>query len=273
VSRKLGAPQHAWLKSEGIDYKYDQKTKEGADKYWELGKCLRYDKCPLEPGAIKNLEFLLELRHEIEHRSTNRIDDAVGGELQACCINFNTALKSLFGPQFGLERRLPIALQFVSFGVDQRTRLKAASELPPHVSSFVKAFKNGLTGEQLLDPAFRFRVAFVPISSNRATASDAAIEFIKPGSEDSKAVSEVLFKEINKKRYTATKIVEIANLEEFPKFSMHDHTILWKKLGAKNPNKGYGCKGDYANTWVWFDLWRKRVLEHCEEQGELYRAN
>src|SRR6266481_900410 len=110
---------HAWFRREGIDYRYIkadgtvQKTKHGEDCYWELGKCLRHTRCPLPKGAITNLEFLLELRHEIEHRSTNRIDDAVSAKLQASCINFNDSIKSIFGPQFGLERRLPIALQFV----------------------------------------------------------------------------------------------------------------------------------------------------------------
>ena len=83
---------HAWFRREGIDYRYKNKTKQGADQYWELGKCLRHVRCPISKGAKKNLEFLLEIRHEIEHRSTSRIDDAIGGELQACCINFNDAL-------------------------------------------------------------------------------------------------------------------------------------------------------------------------------------
>lgn len=263
---------HAWFRREGIDYCYPDKTKQGADKYWELGKCLRHAKCPVAEGAVKNLEFLLEIRHEIEHRSTSRIDDAVGGELQACCINFNDALKSLFGPQYGLEKRLPIALQFVSFGDDQRTQLKLAADLPAHVATSISAFENGLTDEQLADPAFRYRVAFVPITSNRASGADRAIEFIKPGSADAEAVNQVLLKEVNKKRYTATQVVDAATKAGFSKFRISDHTALWQKLDAKNPSKGYGCQGDYKGTWVWYDNWMKRVLEHCEENGERYKS-
>src|SRR5690606_26706574 len=80
---------HAWFRREGIDYRYTgQKTKEGADKYWELGHCLKQGKCPAKGGVAKNLEFLIEIRHEIEHRSTSRIDDALGAKLQACALNF-----------------------------------------------------------------------------------------------------------------------------------------------------------------------------------------
>ncbi|MER9865459.1 DUF3644 domain-containing protein, partial [Mesorhizobium sp. M0185] len=84
---------HAWFKREGVDYRYAaEKTKEGADKYWELGHCLKQGNCPAKGAVAKNLEFLLAIRHEIEHRSTNRIDDALGAKLQACAINFNDAV-------------------------------------------------------------------------------------------------------------------------------------------------------------------------------------
>jgi hypothetical protein len=261
---------HAWFKREGIDYRYPEKTKQGADKFWELGKCVRNARCPLSTGTVKNLEFLLELRHEIEHQSTNRIDDAVGGEMQACCINFNDALRELFGPQYGLERRLPIALQFVSFGRDQRLLLKKQSGLPPHVSSFISAFEHGLTDDELADPAFRMRVAFVPITSNRASGVDQAVEFVKPGSDEAAKVREIFLKEVNKRRFTATQVTDRMRADGFPKFSQKDHTKLWQELGAKDEAKGFGCKGDYRNTWVWFDSWITRVLAHCQEHKDRY---
>jgi hypothetical protein len=98
---------HAWFKCEGVDYRYRgaggviKKTKGGEDCHWGLGKCLQYPRCPLSNGTIANLEFIIELRNEIEHRSTSRIDDAVSEKLQACCINDATIKQ--FGPQFLLE--------------------------------------------------------------------------------------------------------------------------------------------------------------------------
>jgi hypothetical protein len=80
---------HAWFKRAGFDYMYRdkaglaQKTVHGGDRYWELSKCLRHQHCPLDAVMIKNLDFLIELRNEIEHRSTNRIDNAVSAKLQA----------------------------------------------------------------------------------------------------------------------------------------------------------------------------------------------
>lgn len=89
----------------------------------------------MKGGARKNLEFLIDIRHEVEHRMTDRIDDAIGAKLQACALNFNDLLKKEFGAGLGLEKRLPLALQFTTFDRDQRALLKAAAALPPNVEA------------------------------------------------------------------------------------------------------------------------------------------
>ena len=268
---------HAWFKREGIEYRHIvngrvEKTKEGADKYLELAACLRHARSPVSNGAKKNLEILLELRHEIEHRSTSRIDDAVSAKLQACCINFNNAIKELFGSQCGLERRLPIALQFVAFGPDQLSILKKASGLPAHIEAAINAFEADLTEEQYADPAYRYGVAYVPIMKQRASAADTAIQFVKLDSaEELDEASRVLFKEVERNRHTANEVVSLMRESGFPGFRLVDHTRLWQELDAKQPGKGFGREGDYRNTWVWFDRWVERVRAHCEESGDRYR--
>jgi hypothetical protein len=268
---------HAWFRREGIDHRYKDKngalmkTKQGGEKYWELSACLKHAKCPLEKGVLRNLEFLLELRHEIEHRSTTRIDDAVSAKLQACCINFSDAIRTLFGQQFGLERRLPIALQFVTFSPDQRAILKKASDLPANVQSMMDAFHNGLTEEEQADQRFAYRVAFVPKIGKRASASDLAVEFFKEDSEEAKAVEKVLLKEVDKKRYTPGDVVKIMKKEGYKKFDITRHTELWKSLDARDPAKGFGKKGMYKGTWEWFEPWVDRVRAHCQEHAARYQ--
>lgn len=263
---------HAYYKREGISYKYKGKiTAHGADRHRDLTQCLTTGKCPISEGAKTNLRFLIELWHEIEHQSTSRIDDAIGAELQSCALNFNEALRSIFGNQFGLEKRLPIALQFVSFGPDQRSRLKKASNLPAHVSSFISAFEHGLTDDQVKDPAFRLKIAFVPIAAKKAAGSDVAIVTIKPGSDTAQEVSDVIFKEVNRERYIRKDVLAAVKKAGFPRFGTGDHTKLVQELDAKDPAKGYGCQGEYKGMWVWYDRWIKRVLEHCKEQGDRYR--
>ncbi|MBC6438304.1 MAG: DUF3644 domain-containing protein [Rhodobacteraceae bacterium] len=261
---------HAWFKREGIDYRYKPKDKQESDRYWNLRMCLKEPRCPVSEGAKSNLKFLLEIRDEIEHRTTSRIDDEIGDKLQAWCINFNDVLKSAFGPQYGLEKRLPIALQFVSFGDDQRMRLKRAADIPAHISTFISAFEHELTEEQLSNPTYQYRVSFVPITKNRLSGADHTIEFIKMDSADAKEGDRVILKEKNKNRYLPSKVVQIAKDKGYSRFNLHYHTKLWKELNARKV-KCYGCHGDHKGTWIWFDSWIKVVLKHCEENAEKYK--
>ncbi|MGH9340301.1 MAG: DUF3644 domain-containing protein [Acidobacteriota bacterium] len=270
---------HAFFRREGIDYRYYksvggvrevQKTINGADKYWELGQCLREDRCPLEKGVKQNLEFLIALRHEIEHRCTNRIDEAVSAKLQACCINFNESTKKLFGPQFGLERRLPIALQFVTFGADQRALLNRAAALPPHIEAMMTAFHDGLSAEERASLQFAHRVAYIEKIVNRPGSADVAVEFVKADSDEAAEISRVLLKEVEKPKYRPGQIVDMMRTEGYPRFNMARHTELWKSLDAQNPAKGLGVRM-LDRTWYWYESWLTRVRAHCEENAARYR--
>jgi hypothetical protein len=190
--------------------------------------------------------------------------------LQACCINFTDAIKELFGPQFGLERRLPIALQFVTFSADQRAILKKASDLPEHIKTMMDQFHAALTEDEQADPRFAYRVVFVPKLGKRASAADAAVEFVKGDSEEAREISRVLLKEVDKPRFAAQQIVDMMKAEGFPKFTRQKHTELWQALQGKDPAKGLGTKGVYKNTWEWFEPWVARVRAHCQEHGDRY---
>src|SRR6202522_3704084 len=270
---------HAWFKREGIDYRHFKtekrervvvKTTGGAEKYWELSQCLKHAKCPIEPGARDNLTFLLELRHEIEHRSTNRIDDAVSAKLQACCINFNDAIKSLFGAQYALERRLPIALQFVTFSPDQRALLKKAGTLPRHVETMMDAFERQLTPEQQADPRFAFRVFMVHRTANRAPGADLAVELVPPGSDIAEKFNVVL-KDVEKPKYLPTELKDLMGAEGWGRFPMETPTKLWKQLAAKDPARDYGAVA-VGKQWCWYDTWLNRVREECQRHPDRYRT-
>lgn len=270
---------HAWFKRKGIDYRHTKnqngqkvvvKTPSGADKFWELSQCLKHPRCPVEQGVKDNLAFLLELRHEIEHRSTNRIDDAVSAKLQACCINFNDAIKQLFGAQYALERRLPIALQFVTFSPDQRAILKKAGGLPRNVEAMMDGFEGRLTPEQQADPRYAFRVFMVGRTANRAPSADLAVEIVPPGSEVAQKFN-IALKEVEKKKYLPSEIVSQIKAEGWDRFTMDSHTKLWKKLDAKIPAKGYGAIA-VGKTWCWYETWLNRVREECEQHPGIYRT-
>jgi len=269
---------HAWFKREGIDYRHTKtqdgkkvisKTPSGEEKYWELAQCLKHARSPVERGVKDNLEFLLELRHEIEHRSTNRIDDAISAKLQACCINFNDALKTLFGAQYALERRLPIALQFVTFSPDQRAVIKKGSGLPRHIETMMDAFEQHLTPEQQSDPRYAFRVFLVHKTVNRAPSADLAVEIVPFGSEVAEKFN-IALKEVEKKKYLPGEIVQIVRAEGWNRFTMESHTRLWQRLDGKNPAKAYGNIA-VGKTWCWYETWLTRVREECASNPAMYR--
>src|SRR4051794_11164216 len=251
---------HAFFRREGVDFRYFhnvndvrevKKTPNGADTYWELGRCLRDNKCPLDKGAKANLEFLIELRHEIEHRSTSRIDDAISAKLQACCINFNEAIVRLFGAQYSLDKRLSIALQFATFSADQRVVLKRARNLPRHISTMMGAFHERLTADEQSDPYFAFHVAFVPRIVSKPGTADEAVEFVKPGSDEAAQINRVLLKEVEKPKFRPRQIVQIMKGEGYRSFNIQAHTDLWQSLKAKDPAKGYGTLLS-DGQWYWY---------------------
>ena len=265
---------HSWYKREGIDYRYKKngvvcKTKNGEERYWELGQCLKSPKSPISSGVRRNLEFLIEVRHEIEHRSTNRIDDAISAKLQACCINFNDAIKSWFGAQYSLEQRLPIALQFVTFSSDQREVLKQASTLPRHIETMMANFHEKMSDEEISDPAFGYRVAFFQKLSGKPKTADEAIEFVDPSSAEGKQISRVLLRNIEQKKYRPSDVWNQMKKEGFAKFGQTQHTDLWKNGDAKNPKKGFGTL--IAKTWYWYESWVSHVRKHCENHSKEYR--
>jgi hypothetical protein len=221
---------HAYFRRLGIDYRYFKTvdsvkqvvtTDSGAERYWELGHCLKHAKCPLTKGMKDNLEFLVELRHEIEHRSTSRIDDSVSTQLQACCINFNEIIKGEFGAQYGLERRLPIALQFMTFSSDQRAVLKRAAHLPRNIETMMDTFARRMTAEEQMDPHFAFRVNFTPILANRPAGADQVIEFSKATPQEAGAVA--FIKEVDRRKYRPGQIVKLMKAEGYRRFTMQSH--------------------------------------------------
>lgn len=268
---------HAWFKREGVDYRYKNKagnilkTKEGADKFWELSKCLENKKLPISQGIKANLDFLVNLRHEIEHRSTSRIDETVSAKLQACCINFNIWIKTEFGNQYALETQLPLALQFSTFDREQTALLKSAQDLPANIATLIESFEGNLTEELLSNSEYAYRAYFVQRTSNRAGKADISIEVIPAGSEEAIAAEKVFLKEVDKQRYTATDVVKLINGEGYPKFGVQHHTGLWKQLNAKGPKKVFGKEGDYKKSWVWYEHWVERVRVHCQENSAKYQ--
>ena len=267
---------HAIFKRDGIDYRYKDRdgavirTPSGQEKYWDLSNCLKQARSPLDAPERKNLELLIGIRNEIEHRKTNKIDRFFAPYLQAAVINFDSHIKKEFGSQLSLSRDITIALQLRGFDGYQGDLLKRQNDLPREISALLDEKLELLTDEEAKDPRFSFRVAFVPKVSSKASKSDELIEFVRPNSAEGQAIQKVLLKEVDKARFTATEVIALVHESGFPNFTMHAHTQLWQRLNAKTEGKGFGRPGDYKNTWVWYQVWLDKVIEHCVASGDQY---
>lgn len=270
---------HAYLRKQGIEYRYYKtagmrkrfdKTAKGAFKYWELERCLNDVNSPVEKAAANNLRFLVGLRHEIEHQMTNRLDEHLSARFQACCLNYNDLIKQLFGDEFGIDKHLSFSLQFSSINTDQVEALHDVTGLPAHIKAFINAFDDELTEAEFNDPRFAYRVLFVPKTANRKGQADKVIEFVKADSELAKGVNKqyAVVKEIEKPKYLPNQVVAKMNAAGYPKFSMHHHTQLWKKLDAKKPAKGLCVL--VVKTWYWYEPWLAIVTEHCANHAAEY---
>lgn len=266
---------HAYFKSKNIEYRYYQqkdkkrifdKTKYGAYKHWELERCLNEKQSPLDNPTANNLKFLIGLRHEIEHQMTTRIDDILSARFQACCLNYNDYIKKLFGNEYGIEKHLSFSLQFSSISTEQKSLLEEYPNLPANIEGYIIDFDEKLSDEEFTSPHFAYRILFVPKLANRKGQADRVIEFIKSDSPLADSINKeyAVIKETEKKKYLPKQIIELINDEGYSKFTMYEHTKLWKKLDAKNLSKGFGTfVAD--NHWHWYENWLNEVRKYCEE--------
>lgn len=264
---------HAYYRQEKIDYRYYtengkrkkyDRTKHGAYKHWELERCLNEKQCPLDKNTISNLRFLIGIRHEIEHQMTDRIDELISAKLQACAINFDYYIVSLFGEKYGLNKELSLVIQFSPLSVDQKVSLKDNPHILSNVKNFIVDFEEHLSDDTLINSKYAYRVLFTPINAKRQGQADQVIEFIDSKSPLASEVEKTyaVMKEIEKPKYRPGEIVRLMQSEGYQYFTISKHTDLWKAKDAKNPKHGYGTL--VSGTWYWYDTWVNVVRKYCE---------
>ena len=271
---------HAYYRKQHIEYRYYEQrgkrrkfdtTKNGAHKYWELERCINETLSPIDTDTANNLRFLIGLRHEIEHQMTTRIDDILSARFQACCLNYNEYIKTLFNEKLGIEKHLSFSLQFSTISTEQKEMLVDHPELPANIQGYIRNFDENLSEDEFSNPHYAYRILFVPKTANRKGQADRVIEFVKSDSELAKTINKeyAVIKETEKRKYLPGQIVDIMKEEGFVKFAIHYHTLLWQGKNAKDENKGYGCLVA-NNQWHWYERWVEVVRQHCQGNREKY---
>jgi len=272
---------HAYYRDNEIDYRYHKKlnmhrkkydkTKKGAFKFWELEKCLLNPYCPIDEISTTNLQFLIGLRHEIEHQRTTRIDDHISARLQACCLNYNDYIKTLFGDKYGIDKYLSFSLQFSSITNDHVKQLNKFKELPQNIDSYINDFDNSVSDDVFNNPQYSYRVLFVQKIANRKGQEDKVIEFIDHNSPEAVGLNKeyVLIKDSEKPKYLPKQVVDKMQAKGFKRFNMDQHTKLWKRLCARKEGKGFGVY--VANNWFWYENWLQEVEHYCKQNESVLK--
>lgn len=263
---------HAYYANCNVDYRYFHmngkkkvydKTKHGANKHWELERCLDAKACPLDESTKQNLKFLIGLRHEIEHQMTKRIDSSVSAKLQACSINYNFYIKQLFGNLYGVDQELGMAIQFSPIDAEQKTGLFKNEKVNDNVRNFITGFENELSDVIYKSSAYAYRVVFARIDGKRINSeTDEVIKFLPADSPEAKGINAkyTLIKETEKKKYLSKEVVELMHEKGYSWFNAGTMTSFWKnELGSRDKYGLYITN----SQWMWYENWLPVVEQYC----------
>lgn len=264
---------HAYYRSKGIDYRYFHiqgkrkvydKTKYGAYKRWELERCINDDRSPIDRETAANLRFLIGIRHEVEHQMTDRIDEFLSAKLQACAINFDYYITTLFGSAYNISNELALAIQFAPISPTQSQGLQNNPHITTNVQNFVVDFEENLSEDSLRSARYAYRILFVPINVNRKGQADQVVEFVKSDSPLAQNLEKTyaIIKETEKRKYLPSEIVALMKEKGYQRFTLYKHTQFWKSKDAKNQQYHYGVQ--IVNTWYWYENWVREVETYCE---------
>jgi hypothetical protein len=271
---------HAHYRGKRIEYRYFRqgakrrifdRTKHGAQKYWDLDRCLNDTNSPIDHDTANNLRFLIGLRNEIEHQMTRSLDNYLSGRYQACAFNYNLYVKKLFGIRFGLDSHLTYSIQFVELTAEQLDGLKPETNIPDQLRAYIAEFDAALSREEYNNPRYSYRLLFKKKLVNRPGQADKVVEFIDPKSDLAKQIDKEYWvkKEIEKPKFRAKDVVHTVQNAGFKKFRVNpEHVYFWKAENAKDLAKGFGT--EVQGTWYWYQSWIDRCIDLCKDGGNKY---
>jgi hypothetical protein len=265
---------HAYYRGKKIEYKYFKgsgqskrylRNFDGSVKFWDLRECISKNVCPLDVNTINNLNFLIGLRNQVEHRKVDDLDSFLSARYQACALNYNYYLKLLHGERYSLDSNLALSLQFSELDYVQSKIIKDKEKLiPKEITSYIAGFDQKLTRREYGSERYAYRLLFVKTTANRVGQADKVIEFVDPKSKLAKYVSkERWVKEVKKRVPMLVRQVIYELKNRGITIGKSEHTILWRKYDGKNPSRGYGAM--VGGAWLWYQDWIDFLTEQLKK--------
>jgi|HigsolmetaAR206D_1030411.scaffolds.fasta_scaffold05553_2 Protein of unknown function (DUF3644). len=187
---------HAILRRDGIDYTQAKSdgtkklTKDGEPYLWDALHSTKYyaehykhlysEDPRFLTAVVSNLELLMPIRHQIEHRYMPELDIDVVGHCQSMLMNFERIITREFTSYYALNTSLNFALQISTTRHPENVRAikRLQSESYKQVREHITRFHANLSDELLGHLAYEFRVWLVQKPANRERSADMSIEFV-----------------------------------------------------------------------------------------------
>ena len=240
-------------------------------KYFSLRKLLNKPECPLDNAEKRNLFDLIEIRDKVEHRMMADSDILWTSLFQATCMNYNNFLKINFWESLAIDD-IGYSLQFSKLSKDQLGSVQG-HDIPQEINVLnAKMIERAKELGIEEDYGYRMRLILTYTSSG---PSDSYIKFISPESAEGKEIAEILVKERPaddlypyKPKDVCEKVKQITGR----RFTLYDHTQMWKKYkvrppsGSQNPNHTnknfciyHQAHKDYTYNDAWVDFIAKEI--------------
>jgi len=265
---------HAYYKKEKVEYREHKQgkkrkrytKKDGNYIYYSLTGCLKLKECPLAPPVKGNLEYLIKVRNAIVHNGDSEIDNYLVGYFQACCINYNKALKEMFDIKVGLESQTTIALQFFSFEETQIDSIKHKDGLPKNMLDFIA------NSEFQDNSQYQYNINY----SRRQSSKNKADKQYPAGATFTTNPDEmhdtVLVRTVRPEKFSEKQIVQKMKGLGFQEFNAYKHQQFWKKRWNNKKERDIKATdfGELspAQAWYWYENWIDEVKRYCEEKNK-----
>ena len=197
-----------------------------------LADFLKLEGCPFSDGVVRNLKAVIKIRDAVEHTVLGSDEPGWAGIFQACCMNYESALTSLFRPDLSLAREMSFSLQFSGLSIGQAT-VMGKSNLPEKIRSVNAEIFEGMTEAEKSDLEFQFSVIYMTVASSK---SKSAFQFVSPSSAEGVDISNVLVKHkpsANTHPYKPSDVMARVEEKAEIKISQYVHTNMWKKFKVR----------------------------------------
>jgi ribosomal protein L22 len=250
---------HSFLRRKGTEPVYlddagNVVVADGQPKLWDLARCLREEaSLQLSPGTTRNLKYVLAIRHAVEHRSPEDINDDVQAKIQANALNFLAFVRDRFGPAFDFSRDLAFAIQLQALTLKSPNAIKGPGKVSKSVEAVNAALESGLSEAEYNDPDYSFRVYVVPKVTNNSKKADQAVIYSPIGSG-----VEVAIKQVERPKHRMKDALTMLGNRGI---AATPYTFMraWKDNNLKDPAKAFAVQ--LGGQWFWYPEGVDKIAE------------